>query len=45
VVVITGAVERQIGGSFPEVVAVIAKPIDMEALLAVVARCCAGGRG
>jgi CheY-like chemotaxis protein len=45
VVVITGAVERQIGGSHPEVVAVIAKPIDMEALLAVVARCCADGGG
>jgi CheY-like chemotaxis protein len=43
VVVITGAVERQIGGSHPEVVAVIAKPIDVGALLAVVARCCAGG--
>jgi CheY-like chemotaxis protein len=43
VVVITGAAERQIGGSFPEVVAVIAKPIDTGALLAVVARCCAGG--
>ena len=42
VVVITGAVERQIGGSFPEVVAVIAKPIDVGVLLTVVARCCAG---
>jgi CheY-like chemotaxis protein len=42
VVVITGAVERQIGGSHPEVVAVIAKPLDIEVLLAVVARCCAG---
>jgi CheY-like chemotaxis protein len=43
VVVITGAVERQIGGLLPEVVAVIAKPLDIETLLAVVARCCAGG--
>ena len=42
VVVITGAVERQIGGSLSEVVAVIAKPIDVGALLAVVARCCVG---
>ena len=42
VVVITGAVEREIGGSLPEVVAVIAKPIDVGALIAVVARCCAG---
>jgi CheY-like chemotaxis protein len=42
VVVITGTVERQIGGSHPEVVAVIAKPIDVRFLLAVVARCCAG---
>jgi CheY-like chemotaxis protein len=40
VVVITGAAERQIGGAHPEVVAVIAKPIDVGALLAVVARCC-----
>src|SRR4029453_10441300 len=35
VVVITGAVERQVGGSHPEVVAVMAKPIDVGALLAV----------
>jgi CheY-like chemotaxis protein len=42
VVIITGAVERQLGGAHPEVVAVIAKPIDVEALLAVVLRCCAG---
>jgi CheY-like chemotaxis protein len=43
VVVITGAVEREIGGPLRDVVAVIAKPIDVGALLAVVARCCAGG--
>jgi CheY-like chemotaxis protein len=42
VVVITGAVERQIGGSIPDVVAVIAKPIDFRAVLAAVARSCAG---
>jgi CheY-like chemotaxis protein len=43
VVVITGAVEREIGALLPKVVAVIAKPIDVGALLEVVARCCAGG--
>jgi CheY-like chemotaxis protein len=42
VVVITGAVERALGGAHPEVVAVIAKPIDVGSLLTAVARCCAG---